>query len=689
MLPAQQSTVRLPSPTPTPTPPAPTPRATTRSAMLRIGGLVVVLIAAIVVAHQLGWFDYRHTLEHIHRLRGKHSIGVFTVGFVLVFGLAAAIGMPALPFAVVGRRAVRNVARRRARVGRRDVGGDHRLLDGAQRSARRGAALDANVTSGPPRPWTTARDFTGMLRLRLLPVLPLGVVNFVGGLARAHFGAYLAATALGILPSITIYSYFADSLARTGRQRAHERADQPDHRQRAADCPVVHAQAVRQTRRRGCSGERRAAGPSVGRPGRGCCERRGRSAPPRRAPATDDTLARTSLLGHEKDRPAIERAPARAHRHRMRHAGAGRRPASREARRGRRRPRRRRHHQGRPRPSRRPRAASRAGRHDVVRGADDLRLRRRSMVRHVPRRPRRARGRSPSKRGPIASAPGARASRKSSPPSRTCSSSCSKARSSRARHRAARSRRPRARRCCMTAKMLDDRRDTAIEKQMQRALDDDLLALMREHLRPTDLDALLAATSASSSIDRRARFAAWYEMFPRSQTVPDRRRAAASRARSPTRRRVCRVSPSSASTSCICRRSIRSATRIRKGKNNSLTPEPDDVGSPWAIGNEHGGHTAIEPGARHARRLRSLRRDGARARTGGRARLRAAVLARSSVGARTSGLVSRAARRLDPVRRESAEEVSGHLSAQLLVRRPARTVERLPRRAAASGSTTA
>jgi len=34
---------------------------------------------------------------------------------------------------------------------------------------------------------------------------------------------------------------------------------------------------------------------------------------------------------------------------------------------------------------------------------------------------------------------------------------------------------------------------------------------------------------------------------------------------------------------------------FRKGRNNSLTPEPQDVGSPWAIGNEHGGHCAIEP----------------------------------------------------------------------------------------------
>lgn len=33
----------------------------------------------------------------------------------------------------------------------------------------------------------------------------------------------------------------------------------------------------------------------------------------------------------------------------------------------------------------------------------------------------------------------------------------------------------------------------------------------------------------------------------------------------------------------------------RKGKNNSLTAEPDDVGSPWAIGSAEGGHKAIHP----------------------------------------------------------------------------------------------
>ncbi len=33
----------------------------------------------------------------------------------------------------------------------------------------------------------------------------------------------------------------------------------------------------------------------------------------------------------------------------------------------------------------------------------------------------------------------------------------------------------------------------------------------------------------------------------------------------------------------------------RKGRNNTLTPEPNDVGSPWAIGAKEGGHDAVHP----------------------------------------------------------------------------------------------
>jgi starch synthase (maltosyl-transferring) len=147
----------------------------------------------------------------------------------------------------------------------------------------------------------------------------------------------------------------------------------------------------------------------------------------------------------------------------------------------------------------------------------------------------------------------------------------------------------------MTAKVLEDRRDTSMEKRVQRALDDDLLSLMQEHYRPTD--ATRYRRELSIVVDReRARFAAWYEMFPRSQVrpmlgesgEPQHGTFADAAGRLP---RLAELG-----FDVVYLPPIHPIGRtFRKGKNNSLTPEPNDVGSPWAIGNADGGHTAIEP----------------------------------------------------------------------------------------------
>ncbi|MBB4265278.1 maltotransferase domain-containing protein [Roseospira visakhapatnamensis] len=88
----------------------------------------------------------------------------------------------------------------------------------------------------------------------------------------------------------------------------------------------------------------------------------------------------------------------------------------------------------------------------------------------------------------------------------------------------------------------------------------------------------------------RARFAAWYEMFPRSQgTDPDRwgtfedciRRLPEVRAMGFDVLYFVPIHPIGVSH--------------RKGRNNSLVAGPDDPGSPYAIGGAEGGHTAIHP----------------------------------------------------------------------------------------------
>jgi starch synthase (maltosyl-transferring) len=145
----------------------------------------------------------------------------------------------------------------------------------------------------------------------------------------------------------------------------------------------------------------------------------------------------------------------------------------------------------------------------------------------------------------------------------------------------------------MTAKVLEDRRDTAIEKRIARALDDDLMALMQEHYKAPDVTRF--HLDLSIVVDRAAAgFAAWYEMFPRSQTTltpgepPRHGTFADAAARLP---RIAQLG-----FDVVYLPPIHPIGHsFRKGKNNSLTPEPEDVGSPWAIGSEDGGHKAIEP----------------------------------------------------------------------------------------------
>jgi starch synthase (maltosyl-transferring) len=92
-------------------------------------------------------------------------------------------------------------------------------------------------------------------------------------------------------------------------------------------------------------------------------------------------------------------------------------------------------------------------------------------------------------------------------------------------------------------------------------------------------------------VDRaRAGFASWYELFPRSQSpVPGKHGTFAD-----TIAQLPRLAE--LGFDVVYFPPIHPIGRTaRKGKNNSLTPTPEDVGSPWAIGNEDGGHDAIDP----------------------------------------------------------------------------------------------
>jgi len=121
------------------------------------------------------------------------------------------------------------------------------------------------------------------------------------------------------------------------------------------------------------------------------------------------------------------------------------------------------------------------------------------------------------------------------------------------------------------------------------ALDADLLRLTQAH--PERDHASRYDKRLSVIVEReKARFSSWYELFPRSCSCDGRRHGSF---------RDCEQwLPYIAAMGfdVIYLPPIHPIGRtFRKGKNNSLPAQPDDVGSPWAIGSVEGGHKSIHP----------------------------------------------------------------------------------------------
>ena len=140
----------------------------------------------------------------------------------------------------------------------------------------------------------------------------------------------------------------------------------------------------------------------------------------------------------------------------------------------------------------------------------------------------------------------------------------------------------------LAAALEDARTDEA--ERVSVALSDELADLMArypERDRATRYDRVLEVM-----VERvRARCGAWYEMFPRSAGTDPSRSATFEEASA----RVRYVAD--LGFDVLYLPPIHPIGRsFRKGPNNTLNAGPTDPGSPWAIGNERGGHMAIEPG---------------------------------------------------------------------------------------------
>ena len=116
----------------------------------------------------------------------------------------------------------------------------------------------------------------------------------------------------------------------------------------------------------------------------------------------------------------------------------------------------------------------------------------------------------------------------------------------------------------------------------------ELGALMARHIDRTE--ATWAERELEVVVDReRARFAAWYEFFPRSGVSVDRSATFKEAEAQLTR-------AAAMGFDIVYLPPIHPIGRAhRKGRNNALVAAPGDPGSPWAIGSVDGGYTAVHP----------------------------------------------------------------------------------------------
>lgn len=180
-----------------------------RGLAVRVAALVVLLGAAGWAVRAAPVSFFRDPLGLAARLR---AIPAAPAAFVALYALAATLALPATPFTLAGgivfgfaQGALLNWVA--ATVG---ATGSYFLARGLGADAiRRMLGRHAEHVDRLSRQ-TTAMTIG---QLRLIPLVPFDGLSVAAGLARVRAGAFIAGTALGIIPGTLVYTWFARSLA--------------------------------------------------------------------------------------------------------------------------------------------------------------------------------------------------------------------------------------------------------------------------------------------------------------------------------------------------------------------------------------------------------------------------------------------------------------------------------------------
>lgn len=177
-----------------------------RSAWLRLGVLVLLLLVAgalVLVTDELSVEGLRD------QIAGWGATA--PVLFALLYAVATVLLLPGTPFTLAAGVVFGPVLGAATALVGATVGATGAFLVG--RAIGRGAVeeLAGERVSAVDR-HLGERGFVSVLVIRLIPLFPFNVVNLVAGITAVRVWAYVAATAIGIIPGVLILASTGGSL---------------------------------------------------------------------------------------------------------------------------------------------------------------------------------------------------------------------------------------------------------------------------------------------------------------------------------------------------------------------------------------------------------------------------------------------------------------------------------------------
>ena len=172
---------------------------------LRLALLPGLVVVALVIAWRLGYFGLarrEQLLAFVQQARHNPWAGPL---YVVAFAVIATLGLPITILSVVGGAlfgTIRGVAL---------------AWTGAMIGTVSAYFLARSIGQGPVRRFLgrhhlldrlkKGSDFWALFRLRVLPVAPFAVLDYLAGLVGVSLRALLLATAIGVLPQVVAYGY--------------------------------------------------------------------------------------------------------------------------------------------------------------------------------------------------------------------------------------------------------------------------------------------------------------------------------------------------------------------------------------------------------------------------------------------------------------------------------------------------